>query len=138
MAPSDLVLRAGLWAYSGTPSHSKISCGASTFFGKEVFPSASPLMCSWKIRNSYVSLDKAPLCLETRGLNVCSSCLPPLPTTESLGSFPWQTGGVELGGLPGSLQSCRAEGTPGCLGRVRGLEEGEGVERPPSFSPGSR
>ena len=54
---------------------------------------------------------------------------------KSLGSLPWQTG-VGLGGLPGNLQSCRAEGIPcGCVEGVRGLEEGEGVERPPSFSP---
>lgn len=53
---------------------------------------------------------------------------------ESLGSLPWQKG-VGLGGLPGNLQSCRVEGIPWVSGGVRGLEEGEGVERPPSFSP---
>lgn len=53
---------------------------------------------------------------------------------ESLGSLPWQKG-AGLGGLPGNLQSCRVEGIPWVSGGVRGLEEGEGVERPPSFSP---
>lgn len=50
-----------------TQSLSQILHG-SVFFGKKVFLSASPLNCSWRIRNSYVFLDKAPFSVETRGL----------------------------------------------------------------------
>jgi hypothetical protein len=58
-------------------------------------------------------LDKAPFSMETRGLDMLlSSCLPPPPTShmKSLSFFPWQTGGMGLGGLPSHLQSYRAEG----------------------------
>lgn len=91
--------------------------------------------CSWKIRNSCF-LEQSTILYGNQGPgHVFFLSAPPPNHTKSLGSFPWQTGVVGLGGLPGSLQSCRAEGIPWVSGGVRGLEEGGGVERPPSFNP---
>lgn len=63
------------------------------------------------------------------------SCLPPPNHTKSLGSFPWQTGVVGLGGCQAVSNPVGQRAFPGCQEGAKGLEEGGGVERPPSFNP---
>lgn len=106
LAPLNLVLRAGPGA-PGPPSLSWIPLEGLLFFEKEVFPSTSPLNCSWRIRNSHF-LEQSTILYGDQGLGLPSSCLPPLPT--SLEALPPQTGGVGLGGPQSSI--LWAEGIP--------------------------
>lgn len=60
---------------------SQIPHRGSIFFGKKVFPSTSPVTCSWRMKNSYVALDKAPFSMETRGLDTFFPVCHPSPHT---------------------------------------------------------
>lgn len=65
-----------------------------------------------------------------------SSCLPALPTTQSLQvPSPDKQEGWDWEGCQAVFSPVGQRVFPGCLKGVRGLEEGGGVEWPPSFSP---
>lgn len=74
--------------------------------------------------------------METRGLDIFSSCLPALPTTRSLQvPSPDKQEGWDWEGCQAVFSPVGQRVFPGGLKGLRGLEEGGGVEWPPSFSP---
>lgn len=79
-----------------------------------------------------VPSDRAPLSVETRARarSLLTVCRPP---SHSLRFFLGQMGGAGQRGPPSHLQTCGAEGSPGCQGGLGELRKGEW--RPPSFSP---
>lgn len=79
LAPSSLVLRAGPWAYFGTPS-ALLDPTRRMRFPREGSPPARCTELLPTIRNS-VSVDKAPFSMETRGLATPLSAIPPKRVT---------------------------------------------------------
>lgn len=137
MTPLNLVLRAGPWVYFGTPSHSPRSRMEDPFsLGRK--SSHQPHHCTapgesethmfpWTKHHS----------LWRPGPEHGAFFLSATPPnhTKSLGSFPQHTGVWDWKGCQAIFKPVGQRVFPGCQEGVRGLEEGEEVEWPPSFSP---
>lgn len=87
LAPSNIVLRAGPWAYFGTPSCSPRSWTEDPLPWEGSLPTRLPnelLLDHQKL----VSLDKAPFSTETRGRTFFFLPATPPQHLKSLGYFP--------------------------------------------------
>lgn len=131
MAPSNLVLRAEPWAFLAHPvTFLRPHIEDPFSLGRKFSHSNLTTDCFWAIRNSGF-LGQSTILYGDYGLDFLYALI--RYPSKSLGSSPMANRrcGIGRAAKPSSI----LQGRGFCLEEVRGLEEGEGVERPPFFSP---